>query len=180
MVSRPKHSVSFNGTILEISDPPLQAGQSMPFFTLTMNDFSDVESSKWAGRILMISSLPSIDTPTCAQQTRRFNQEACRLSQDVIVLIVSMDLPFAQSRWCGAEGCNRVITASDFKQRCFGRAFGTYVQELGLLSRAVFVVDKAGKLAYLEYVPELTHQPNYDAAISKVVQLIQYHNLAGS
>jgi len=129
---------------------------------------SDLRCAAYHGKILVLSVVPSLDTPVCATQTRTFNQRATQLGQDVTVLTVSMDLPFAQKRFCGAEGIERVVTASDYKHRAFGAAFGVLIKELGLLARAVFVLDRQGQVVHAEYVPEVTHEPNYDAALAAV------------
>jgi len=146
----------------------LKVGSEAPHFTLMANDLSDLRSDAYHGKVLVLSVVPSLDTPVCAIQTRTFNQRATQLSKDVVVLTISMDLPFAQKRFCGAEGIERVITASDYKHRAFGPAFGVLIKELGLLARAVFVLDRQGKVVHAEYVPEVTQEPNYDAALAAV------------
>ena len=113
------------------------------------------------GSVWIISSVPSVDTPVCSAQTRRFNEEAARLGQGVKVLTVSMDLPFAQKRWCGAEGIANLQTVSDFRDREFGRNYGLRIQENGLLARSVFVVGKDGRITYAQLVPEITQEPDY-------------------
>ena len=143
-------------------------GSEAPHFTLTANDLSDLRCETYHGKILVLSVVPSLDTPVCATQTRTFNQRATQLGSDVTVLTVSMDLPFAQKRFCGAEGIERVVTASDYKHRAFGEAFGVLIKELGLLARAVFVLDRHGKVVHAEYVPEVTREPNYEAALAAV------------
>ncbi len=159
---------TFQGKPLTLIGPALAVGGDAPHFTLTANDLSDLRCETYHGKIMVLSVVPSLDTSVCATQTRTFNQRATQLSQEVVVLAVSMDLPFAQKRFCGAEGIDRVITASDYKHRSFGPAFGVLIKELGLLARAVFVIDRKGKLAHVEYVPEITTEPNYDAALRAV------------
>jgi thiol peroxidase len=156
---------TFQGKPLTLIGPALNAGRAAPEFVLTANDLSDLRSDAYRGKLLVLSVVPSLDTPVCATQTRTFNQRATGLGEDVVVLTVSMDLPFAQKPFCGAEGIQRVVTASDYKHRSFGPAYGVLIKELGLLARAVFVVDRAGKVTYSEYVPEVTQEPNYDAAL---------------
>lgn len=129
---------------------------------------ADLSSSKFAGKTLVVLSVPSLDTPVCAIETKRFNDEASKLGDKVAVLAVSMDLPFAQKRWCGAEGVNNVVTGSDYKHRAFGEAFGAQIQEWGLLTRAVFVADSKGTVVYSEYVPEIPNEPNYTAVLDAV------------
>ena len=166
-------NITFKGTKLTLSGKPLRVGDAMPLFTLTAHDLSDLKNDTFKGKILIISSVPSLDTPVCSIQTRRFNQFAEELSPKICVLTISMDLPFAQKRWCGAESCQRVTCASDYKYRSFGKAFGVFIEEWGLLSRALFVVDQKGKIAYLEYVPEVSHEPDYDSALSKAKALVE-------
>jgi thiol peroxidase len=116
----------------------------------------------------VLSVAPSLDTPVCAAQTRTFNKAAAGLSGDVAILSVSLDLPFALARFCGAEGIERVITATDYKYRNFGEAYGVFVRELGLLARAVFVIGKDDRIAHAEYVREMTQEPDYAAALAAV------------
>jgi len=118
-----------------------------------------------AGKVRLISVVPSIDTPVCDLQTRRFNQEASSLGDGVVILTVSMDLPFAQKRWCGAAGVDRVVMLSDHRDASFGMAYGTLIKELRLESRAIFVVDQSGTIRHVDYVKEITTHPNYDAAV---------------
>jgi thiol peroxidase len=160
--------ITFKGNPMTLIGPAVKVGSEAPHFTLTANDLSDLRCDAYHGKVLVISVVPSLDTPVCAVQTRTFNQKATQLSQDVVVLTVSMDLPFAQKRFCGAEGIERVVTASDYKHRSFGPAFGVLIKELGLLTRAVFVLDRKGKVAHAEYVGEVTKEPNYDAALGAV------------
>ncbi|MBP7934466.1 MAG: thiol peroxidase [Phycisphaerae bacterium] len=160
--------ITFQGKPLTLIGSVLKVGSEAPHFTLTANDLSDLRCDPYHGKILVLSVVPSLDTPVCATQTRTFNQRATHLAKDVIVLTVSMDLPFAQRRFCGAEGIDRVMTASDYKHRDFGQAFGVLIKELGLLARAVFVLDRKGKVVHAEYVPEITQEPNYDAALAAV------------
>lgn len=160
--------ITFKGNPLTLIGPKLKVGSEAPHFTLTANDLSDLRCDAYRGKIVVLSVVPSLDTPVCAVQTRTFNQQATRLEKDVVVLTVSMDLPFAQKRFCGAEGIDRVVTASDYKYRTFGEAFGVLIKELGLLARAVFVLDRRGKVVYAEYVPEVTHEPDYEKALAAV------------
>ncbi len=121
---------------------------------------------------MIISSVPSLDTAVCDIQTRKFNEEAANLSADAVVLTISMDLPFAQKRWCGATGVDNVRTLSDHRDASFATAFGVLIKELRLLARAVFVVDKAGTIRYIQIVDELTHEPDYEAAIDAARALL--------
>ena len=132
---------------------------------------ADITYDAYKGEVLVISVVPSLDTPTCSLQTKRFNKEVTTFGDHVKVLTVSMDLPFAQNRWCGAEGVSNVKTASDYKYRGFGEAYGVLMSEMGLLARAVFVINKSGKVVYVDYVTEMSAEPNYDEVISSVKSL---------
>lgn len=123
------------------------------------------------GRICVIASVPSLDTPVCDAEARRFNEEAGKLGKDTAILAVSMDLPFAQKRWCGAAGVERVTTLSDYRGASFGQAFGVLVRELHLLARCVFVVDREGIVRHRELVREVTSEPNYSAVLEAVREL---------
>ena len=125
-----------------------------------------------ATKVCILTTLPSLDTPVCAAETRRFNTEAAGLGEDVQVLAVSVDLPFAQSRWCGATGVNRLTTLSDYRDKALGEAFGILIRELRLLARAVFVLDRDGIIRYREIVPEVTEEPNYEEALEAARLLI--------
>ncbi len=142
----------------------LAPGQAAPDFTLTGNDLSAVSLADTSG-VRIFSVVPSLDTPVCDQQTRRFNQEAASLG-DVSIYTVSCDLPFAQKRWCGAADVDKVVTLSDYKDRIFGVNWGTLIHELKIECRAVFVVNAEGKIVHAEYVPEITDHPDYDAALA--------------
>jgi thiol peroxidase len=130
------------------------------------NGLAPVTLGSYAGKIKVISAVPSLDTPVCDTETRRFNQEAAALPANVAVLTVSLDLPFAQKRWCGAAGIDKVVTLSDYRERSFGLGYGVLIKELLLLSRAVFVVDAANTIRYIQIVPEVTAEPDYAAAIA--------------
>ncbi|GAA3126581.1 thiol peroxidase [Streptosporangium carneum] len=145
----------------------VKAGRQAPPFTVLANDFTPVTLDSSAGTIRLISVVPSLETPVCDQQTRRFNEEAARLP-GVTVLTVSVDLPFTQARWCGASGVAAVQTVSDHRDLSFGLAYGVAIKELRLLARAVFVVDADGEVGYAEYVPAVGRHPDYDAALHAV------------
>lgn len=159
-------NITFKGNPIEVSGNELSVGSIIPDFTLTGNDLSPVTISNFSGKKLIISVIPSLDTPICSVQTKRFNEEISKLGDEVAVLTVSRDLPFAQKRWCAAENATNVVTASDYKERTFGKAFGVDIESLGILARAIFVVAKDGKITHLEYVPEIGQEPDYEAAIS--------------
>lgn len=163
--------ITSQGNPLTLQGNPVAVGDLAPDFTVLANDLSPKKLTDYAGKVLIISAIPSLDTPVCDMGTRRFNQEAATL-QGVTVLTISADLPFAQSRWCGAAGIDAVETLSDHKDLSFGSAYGLVIKELRLLTRAVFVIGKDGKIAYQEVLPEITNEPNYDAAIAAAKALM--------
>lgn len=161
-------TTGFQGTPLTLSGNELAVNEQLPPFTLTSNSMTDVTNDVLKNKVAIILSVPSLDTPVCAIETKRFNEEVAKLN-DVIILAVSRDLPFAQKRWCAAEGIANVITASDYKYRTFGETFGVEIKEWALLSRAVFVAGKDETIRYVEYVQEIPSEPNY-AEILKIAQ----------
>jgi thiol peroxidase len=166
-----KGMVTMKGNPLTLVGKALKVGDRAPDFGVLDNNLSPVSLSSYRGKACIISAVPSLDTPVCDLETRRFNQEAANLSPDVVILTVSMDLPFAQKRWCGAAGVDRVITLSDHKDASFGAAYGVLIKELRLLARAVFVVDRKGVIQHIEIVKELTQEPNYEAALQAAKKL---------
>jgi thiol peroxidase len=159
-------AATFLGNPLTVIGPELKPGNKAPDFTVLANDLSPVTLAKTAGKVRLISVVPSLDTPVCDAQTRRFNQEAASLGDKVAILTISMDLPFAQKRWCGAAGVDRVQTLSDHREASFGLAYGTLIKELRLECRAIFVVDSNDTLRHVEYVKEISTHPNYEAALA--------------
>ena len=159
-------TTSFKGSPLTLLGHEMKVGDHLPDFVVTGNDMGDLTANSFKGKKLILSVVPSVDTPVCAIQTRHFNEAASALGNDVVVLTVSMDLPFAQKRWCAAEGIEQVVTASDFKHRTFGEAFGVLLKEWGLLARAVFVTDSSGKIVYVQYVDEVSSEPEYDPVLA--------------
>ena len=157
--------VTFKGNPLTLIGPAITSGAQAPDFQVIGQDLAPISLSTFKGKMLLISVVPSLDTPVCDAQTRRFNQEAAKLP-GVAILTISMDLPFAQKRWCGAAGIDRVQTASDHRDASFGAAYGVLIKELRLLSRSIFLLDRGGIVRYVEYVPEVTAHPNYDAALA--------------
>ena len=160
-----KNTVTFKGNPLTLSGSLPKVGQTALDFEVLSNDLSPVKLSDFKGKTLVICSVPSLDTSVCDTEVRRFNEEATSLGDDVAVLAISMDLPFAQKRWCGAAGIKNVQTLSDHRDASFGRAYGVLINELRLLARAVFVVDKKGVIRYIQLVDEMTNEPDYDAAL---------------
>ncbi len=161
-----KGAVTFKGNPLTLVGRELKAGDDAPDVTLLANDLSEVKLSSLRGKVVIIASVPSLDTPVCNTEGRRFNQEAASLGDDVVILAVSADLPFAQGRWCGAAGIDRVRTLSDHRETAFGRAYGVLIKELRLLARAVFVVGRNGKIGYTQLVREIAEEPDYPAALA--------------
>ncbi|MHC4387782.1 MAG: thiol peroxidase [Planctomycetota bacterium] len=158
--------ITVEGNPLTLVGDEVEVGQQAPDAQVLKNDLSPLELSSFRGKVCIICSVPSLDTPVCDTETRKFNQEAAKLGDDVAILTISMDLPFAQKRWCGAAGIENVQALSDHRDAAFGRAYGVLIKELRLLARAVFVVDKDGVIRYIEIVNELTNEPNYEAALN--------------
>ena len=156
--------VTFQGNPLTLEGTQVKVGDTAPDFTVVNNDLNPLKLSDTKGKRVFLT-VPSLDTPVCDTEVRRFNQEASKLG-NVTIYTISMDLPFAQARWCGGANIDKVITASDYKDREFGKNYGVYINELGLLSRAVFVVDENNKVTYVEYLNEITEEPNYDNALA--------------
>jgi thioredoxin-dependent peroxiredoxin len=163
--------VTFKNSPVTLIGKEVKVGDTAPDFKVLANDLSEVTLKDSEGKIRLFSVVPSLDTGVCDQQTRKFNEAAAELGDNVIIYTVSMDLPFAQKRWCGAAGIENVVTVSDHRDASFGEAYGVHMKELRLLARSIFVVDEAGKVVYVEYVPEGTTHPDYDAAIEAVKAL---------
>lgn len=166
-----KNIITFQGNPLVLLGEEPKVGEKAPEFEVLDNNLSPFRLSSLAGKIRVICSVPSLDTPVCDMQTRRFNQEATALGQNVEILTVSMDLPFAQKRWCAATGVERVRTLSDHRDANFATAYGTLIKELRLLTRAVFVVDQDGILRHSQWVKEITQEPDYEEVLKQVRSL---------
>jgi thiol peroxidase len=164
-MTKVKNIVKFKGAPLTLIGSLPSVGQKTPDFEAIANDLSPFKLSELKGKVLVICSVPSLDTSVCDTEVRKFNERATSLGDDVAVLAISMDLPFAQKRWCGAAGVENVQTLSDHKQGSFGSSYGVLIKELRLLARAVFVVDKMGVIRYIQVVDELTKEPDYEAAL---------------
>lgn len=160
--------ITFKGNPMTLLGTQLKVGDRAPAFTVVDTSLAVKSLDDFGGAIKIISAVPSLDTPVCDAETRRFNQEAASLPANVVILTISLDLPFAQKRWCGAAGIDRVVTLSDYRDRSFGLAYGVLIKELILLSRSVFVVDGAGVVRYIQHVPEVTTEPNYEAVLDAV------------
>lgn len=166
-------SVTLKGNPMQLSGPLPEVGHSAPNATLINNDLAPVDLASFRGKVVVLSVVPSLDTPICDMQTRRFNQEAEQLGESVQVLTISMDLPFAQKRWCGAAGIERVMTLSDYRSAEFGTKYGVLIPALRLLARAVFVVDAKGVIRYVQLVPEIGQEPDYAPVLQAVKALVQ-------
>ncbi|WML45660.1 thiol peroxidase [Neobacillus sp. PS3-40] len=157
-------NITFKGNQITLLGTEVKVGDKAPNFTVLANNLTEVTLDDSKGQVRLISVVPSLDTGVCDAQTRRFNEEASKLG-NVKILTISVDLPFAQTRWCGANGIENVQTLSDHRDLSFGEAYGVAIKELRLLARAIFVVDSNDLVTYVEYVSEATNHPNYEAAI---------------
>jgi len=164
--------ITFKGNPMTLVGPALNVGDKAPAFTAVDTGLAPVSLADFSGKIKIISAVPSLDTPVCDTETRRFNQEAAALPDNVVLLTVSMDLPFAQKRWCGAAGIDRVKTLSDYRDRAFGLAYGVLIKELMLLSRVIFVIDSTDTIRYIQIVPEVTSEPDYAAVLAAAKTLL--------
>ena len=165
MAEERKGAVTMRGNPMTLVGPEIKVGQKAPNFNVVGKAMQPATLEQFKGKVKVITTIPSIDTPVCDAETRRFNEEASKLPGDVEILSVSMDLPFAQARWCGAAGVDKITTLSDWRSANFGTNYGALIKELHLLARAVFVVDKNDNVTYVEYVKEVANQPNYEAAL---------------
>jgi len=159
-----KGVITFKGGALTLIGPEVKVGDAAPAFKVLNNSLGEVTLDQFKGKTLILSVAPSLDTPVCAEQTRRFNKEIANLPAGVEVLTITADLPFAQGRFCGGEGI-KITTLSDHRDMSFGDAYGTHIKELRLEARSIFVIGKDGKVKYVEYVPEVTSHPDYDKAL---------------
>ena len=166
-----KGVVTMKGNPLTLTGNEVKVGDAAPDVALLDNGLSPVNLSSFRGKNCVLASVPSLDTPVCDMESRRFNEEAARLGADVAILIISMDLPFAQKRWCGAAGVTKVQTLSDYREASFGNSFGVLIKELRLLARAVFLVDKKGTIKYIQLVKEVTQEPNYQEVLDALKKL---------
>jgi thiol peroxidase len=164
--------ITMRGNPVTLVGTEVKVGDSAPDVTLLGNDMSPVKLSSYKGKVRVLSAVPSLDTPVCDMQTRKFNDEAGKLGDDVAILTISMDLPFAQTRWCGAAGVEKVVTLSDHRDAAFGTSYGVLIKDLRLLARAIFVVDKEDTIQYLQLVKEIAEEPDYEAALGAVKKLV--------
>jgi thioredoxin-dependent peroxiredoxin len=165
MVEERQGEVTMKGNPLTLLGPRIEANEDAPEFTALKDLRTAVKLSDTNGRVRVLLSVPSLDTPVCSLEAKRFSQEAANLGSDIVVQVISVDTPFAMTRWCGAEGVDNIQTLSDFRDRDFGKKYGVEIKDLGIYARAAFVVDKQGVVVYSEYVPEVAQEPNYDGIL---------------
>ena len=165
MVEERTGEVTMKGNPLTLLGPRIEANEDAPEFRVLKDLKTEVKLSDTSGKVRILLSVPSLDTPVCSLETKRFNDEAAKLGNDILVQVISVDTPFAMSRWCGAEGVSNIQTLSDFRDRDFGRKYGVEIKDLGIYARAAFVVDRQGVVVYSEYVPEVAQEPNYEAIL---------------
>ena len=157
--------VTFKGNPVTLLGPALKAGDKAPGFAVVDTEMNPVSLADFRGKTKIICAVPSLDTPVCDTETRRFNKAAAGLGDDIVLLTVSLDLPFAQRRWCAAAGIERVRVLSDYRERSFGQAYGVLIKELLLLSRSIFVVDGDDTIIFVQHVTEITGEPDYDSVL---------------
>lgn len=157
--------VRFKDQPVTLLGPALKVGDKAPDFRVVDASLNSVALGDFKGKVKIISAVPSLDTPVCDTETRRFNQDAAQLPGNVVVLTISLDLPFAQKRWCAAAGIDRLAVLSDYQERSFGHNYGVLIKELLLLSRSIFVVDSDDTIQYIQHVPEITQEPDYAAVL---------------
>lgn len=162
---------TFRGEKVTLVGKRVQVGEVVPDFSLMTRELTHQGLADFAGKKKVISVVPSIDTGICSVQTRTFNK-ALSDRDDTVVITISEDLPFAQARWCGAAGIDKVVTLSDYKSNSFGQAYGVLIKEFQLDMRSIFVLDANNKITYVEYLTEMSEHPNYEAAIQAVKELL--------
>jgi thiol peroxidase len=167
-----KGVTAIDGNPLTLTGPELKTGEKAPDFTVVDNDMNTVSLKDFKSKIIVISAVPSLDTPVCDIETQKFNSEAAKLGDDIKILTISMDLPFAQKRWCGANNVDKVVTLSDHREASFGNAFGVLIKELRLLARAVFVLDEQRVIRDIVILDDVTKEPDYNTIIESVKKLV--------
>ncbi len=169
----------FQGNPVTLLGPKLKVGDQAPDFQVVDTSLAPVTLADFKGKTKIICAVPSLDTPVCDTEIRRFNQEAALLPDSVVVLTISLDLPFAQKNWCAGAGVERVKTLSDYQDRSFGLAYGVLIKELKLLSRAIFIIDAEDKISYIQHVPEITQEPDYAAVLVTAKNNIDIKEIPG-
>lgn len=167
-----KDVVTVEGNPLTLIGEEIKEGQDAPDFTVLDADLKEVSLKDLDGKIKLIAAVPSLDTPVCDLQIKRFNDEASQVSKDVAIIFISMDLPFAQKRFCQAYDIKTVKTFSDHRDADFGKKYGVLIKELRLLARSIFIIDKNNKVTYVEYVKELTEHPDYEAVLGALKKIV--------
>lgn len=168
-----EYQVTFGGKPVRLVGRHCEVGEKAPSFTLVDGSLQCVPSERFYGKVRIYSVFPSVDTPVCSLQNIRFNREAAQLGDDVVVLSVSVDLPFAQKRFCAAESIDRVYVLSDYRELDFGLKYGFVLEGYRLLARGVVVVDRDDTVRYVEYVPEVSHEPDYEQVLHVVRGLVR-------
>ncbi len=166
-----ERTVTRGGKPVTLFGPELKVGDQAPEFVATNNDFKSVGLKDYAGKIKVISAVSSLDTSICSTETRKFNELAAGMGDDVIILTISMDLPYAQRRWCGANGAERITALSDYKDHSFGMNYGLLTTDLLLLARAVLVIDQQNAIRYIQRVPEIRQEPDYDDVLRAIKEI---------
>ena len=164
--------ITFKGNPMTLLGPDVKPGDPAPDFRVVNTDLQPVSLADSRGKVRLITVVPSLDTGVCDTMTRKFNEQTAGLPEGAVVYTVSMDLPFAQKRWCGNAGIEKVKTLSDYQDRSFGLNYGVLIKELKLLARSVFVIDPEGKVAYREIVREVTDEPDYESALAATRKLL--------
>lgn len=162
-------TVTLHGKSFKLKGNMVKVGEKVPDCLLTNNELEDVALSSFKGRAFLIMTLPSLDTPVCSKEAHRFNQELGRFGKDLTAIAVSMDLPFAQKRWCAAEDFDHLKTLSDYKRREFGEKFGVFIPDLGLLARSVYILDSEQKVLHVHLVKETSEEPNYEEILDELM-----------
>jgi thiol peroxidase len=160
--------IKMKGNPLTLVGNEVKVGDTAPDFTVFNENLEPVKLSSFSGKTIVIISVPSIDTPVCDMEARRFNREAGNLADNIVILTISMDLPFAQKRWCASAGIENIQLLSDYRNASFGNSFGVLIKELGLLARTIFIIDGEGKVQYVQYVKETTDEPYYDEVLTAI------------
>ncbi len=161
--------ITLQGTPLTLTGNEINVGDTAPDFTVLDAEMNEVSLPAYQGKTVLISAVPSLDTPTCHSETLHFNKEAGHLADDSVILTISMDLPFAQNRWCQVNSADNIYTLSDYRNAAFGEAYGVLIKELRLLARALFIIDKKGIIRYIQIVKEIADEPDY----SEVLQALK-------
>ena len=164
--------VTLKGNQVVLLGEEVTVGGKAPDFTCVDNDLQEKSLADFSGKTVIVSSVPSLDTPVCDMETRWFNKQAETLSDSVVILTISVDLPFAQKRWCGAAGVEKVITLSDHRDTAFGLAYGVLIKDLRLLARAIFIIDPSGTVRYKQLVPEVSQEPDYDEVLRALREIV--------